>query len=126
MEVDMQWLHNAVLNVVTNVANVGKVHEFTSGEYRKEVERSLSLEPGTLNAPEYKSVVHKIAKDYIIRLEEEQGLLQQETYHLALQLGQLYDTHHSRAAYCNTRRNAYKRKLVDGADEQMSSETAVD
>ncbi len=40
--------------------------EFTYGTFRKEVEQTLSLEPGTLNARELKDVVHTVAKDYIV------------------------------------------------------------
>ncbi|KAI0831895.1 hypothetical protein BC628DRAFT_1350428 [Trametes gibbosa] len=70
MEVDAQRLREKALEVITKVVQDDKLHEFTYGTYRKKVEESLTLEPGTLDAPEHKAVVHAIAKDYINRLDE--------------------------------------------------------
>ncbi|KAH9851855.1 hypothetical protein C2E23DRAFT_827932 [Lenzites betulinus] len=71
MEVDAQQLRDKALEVITKVVQDDKLHEFTYGTYRKKVEETLSLEPGTLDAPEHKAVVHAIAKDYISRLDED-------------------------------------------------------
>ncbi|OJT07692.1 hypothetical protein TRAPUB_1453 [Trametes pubescens] len=63
---DEQLLREKALEVITKVVEDGKLLEFTYGTFRKEVEQTLSLEPGTLNARELKDVVHTVAKDYIV------------------------------------------------------------
>ena len=40
--------------------------EFTKKSFRKKVEQAMSLEPGTLNTGELKTLVLDIALDYIV------------------------------------------------------------
>ncbi|KAI0766157.1 hypothetical protein BD413DRAFT_156501 [Trametes elegans] len=70
MSLDLGVLRAAAYEVVVKVVKDGKLHEFTQGLYRKKVEQTLSLEPGTLDAPEYKKVVRNVANDYITKHEE--------------------------------------------------------
>ncbi|KAL1940828.1 hypothetical protein VTO73DRAFT_7869 [Trametes versicolor] len=67
---DEQLLREKALEVITGVVKEDKLHEFTYGTFRKEVEQALSLEPGTLDARELKDIVHAVAKEYISQLEE--------------------------------------------------------
>ncbi|KAI0367606.1 hypothetical protein BV20DRAFT_1045525 [Pilatotrama ljubarskyi] len=70
MALDVQLLRDTALDVIRNVVKEDKLYEFTYGTFRKKVEQTLSLESGTLDAPEYKAAVHAVAKDYISKLEE--------------------------------------------------------
>ncbi|CDO68827.1 hypothetical protein BN946_scf184805.g36 [Trametes cinnabarina] len=72
MELDMQQVRDTALEVLKNIVQEGKVHEFTYGKYRRKVEEAMDLEPGTLAAPEYKAVVNAIAEDFINSLEKEE------------------------------------------------------
>ncbi|KAI0358210.1 hypothetical protein OH77DRAFT_1587914 [Trametes cingulata] len=70
MVLDIQLLRDTALDVIRNVVKEDKLHEFTYGTFRKRVEQTLSLESGTLDAPEYRTAVHAVAKDYISKLEQ--------------------------------------------------------
>ncbi|KAI0630890.1 hypothetical protein C8Q77DRAFT_1280222 [Trametes polyzona] len=73
MGLNIDHLKAKALEVITEVVEGGKLDEFTNGTFRKAVEQAMSLEAGTLNAPEYKPIVHAVAKDYIKHIEERQA-----------------------------------------------------
>ncbi|KAI0730972.1 hypothetical protein C8Q76DRAFT_716977 [Earliella scabrosa] len=77
MEVDMHQLRKTALKLIAEVVEEDRLEEFTYKTFRAEVEKSLGLDSGVLSTPEYKTVVHNVAKTYIEQVspasEKEEG-----------------------------------------------------